>query len=150
MPVHVSLASSLDFAFTTSSSSVIIPRTLIAVRKDMEDRLVLVNRPRVDRRHSSMDFETSVNFVDELRLWNTLKMVAAGEVFKGETGMSHCRRLVADCSILSKDVDVSAEYPSIGDIELAIPWRLVELRAFKTPYLLALSDICISLSNCAL
>ena len=87
----------------------------------MEDRLVLVSRPRVDRRKSSIDFETSVNFVEELRLWNTLKMVAAGDVLKGETGMSHCRRLVADCSILSKDDEVSAESPRIGDIEFAIP-----------------------------
>lgn len=127
-----------------------IPKILIAVRRDMADRFELVRRSKLDRRHSSIDLETSDKVSDMLRLWKTLNTVAAGEASMGETGISHCRRLVADCSMLLKEEDVSSESPIAGNMVFATPWKLVELSARKTPYLLVFSAIWISLSYWAL
>lgn len=123
--------SSLDLALTTSFTSVRMPKTLVAIRRDMADRSVLVKESKVDRRHSFRDVETSDKVVEVLRLWKILNTVAAGEELTGETGISHCRRLVADCSMLSKELDASFVSPKAENMELAIPWRLVELRALR-------------------
>lgn len=113
--------SSREVVHRTSLTSVIIPRIFIAVRRNVADRLVLVNEFRVVKRHSSMEVETSGNVPDVLRLWNALKTVADGEWFIGETGMSHCRRLVAAWSMLSNAPDVSFDSPGAENMELATP-----------------------------
>ena len=65
---HFLLTSSVDLALTTSSISVMIPRTLIAVRNDMADRFALAKRSRFDKRHSFTDAETSDKAAEVFRL----------------------------------------------------------------------------------
>lgn len=62
------LTSSIDLALTTSFTSVRIPRTLVAVLRDVADRSVLVNESKVDRRHSSRHVVISGKVVEVLRL----------------------------------------------------------------------------------
>ena len=45
-----------------------IPRTLMVVRNDMADRFVLASRSRFDKRHSSIEAETSDKAAEVFRL----------------------------------------------------------------------------------
>lgn len=60
--------SSIDLALTTSFTSVRMPKTLVAVLRDVADRSVLVNESKVDKRQSSRHVETSGKISEVLRL----------------------------------------------------------------------------------
>lgn len=121
MVCHWLLTSSVDAELSTSQTSVITPKVRIAVRKDVAERLVLVSRSRLDKRHSSIEAKTSLSVPDMLRLWKARNTDAEGEGLNGETGISHRRKSFAVCSMLSNEPDVSRELPEMVKTELAMP-----------------------------
>src|SRR5206468_1855828 len=102
-----------------------MPRFLIALLKDIAERRSLFKEAKLLVKVSLIHAETSTNEADVWRLWKTLNIVADGDLFNGEIGMSHWRKFVAACSMLPNGTEFSLELLSAPSIELAIPWRLV-------------------------